>query len=37
MLSQDFVIFLDPPTDVFLLLSLDFAGWPMTILLLSSV
>ena len=37
MLSQDFVIFLDPPTDVSLLLSLDFAGWPMTILLLSSV
>ena len=37
MLSQDFVIFLDPPTDVSLLLSLDSAGWPMTILLLSSV
>ena len=26
MLSQDFVIFLDPPTDVSLLLSLDSAG-----------
>ena len=26
MLSQDFVIFLDPSADVSLLLSLDFAG-----------
>ena len=34
LLPQDFVVFLDPPMEVSLLLSLDSAGWLMIVVFL---